>query len=310
VVFVVLADLLLTIRVYRPRARIPALPSEKTDVELGGSNSKPAVYFDYGTTGQGRSNKAHKHGVGIMAGWGEMRKEKLYIASIHWNDGPLLSAHWIPALLNFIREYGASNLYISILESGSWDETKSLLRSLDSELERLGVERSIILEDRTHEDEVNKVPEEGEKGWIWGTRGKKEMRRIPYLAAARNRAMGPLREMSQKAGKEKRLFDRVIWLNDVIFTVCLPFLPSPFCPTLSSPTVDWRIMLSLIRLGRRNKSPYYWPPETALTPQPAPLISQSQTKSTTPSRHATVSAFRPRPSSGLTSPRPLPDPPL
>jgi hypothetical protein len=63
-----------------------------------------------------------------------------------------------------------------------------------------------------------------------GTTRKKEMRRIPYLAAARNRAMVPLRELAGREGEQRRVFDKVVWLNDVIFSVC-PLSPSPFIPS-------------------------------------------------------------------------------
>jgi len=48
----------------------------------------------------------------------------------------------------------------------------------------------------THEDEVTRVPEQEEQGWIWTSRGRKELRRIPYLAGLRNQAMGRLRELA------------------------------------------------------------------------------------------------------------------
>jgi hypothetical protein len=96
------------------------------------------------------------------------------------------------------------------------------LRGLDTELEKLGVERSVVLSDKTHEDEINRVPVEVEKGWIWSTRGKIEMRRLPFLARTRNAAMEKLRELAVRSDAEggSRTFDRVLWLNgDVIFRV-------------------------------------------------------------------------------------------
>ena len=66
--------------------------------------------------------------------------------------------------------------------------------------------------------ELKNVPseEDGREGWIFTGRGEKgwEVRRIPYLARLRNRAMEPLLEMSPG-----RVFDRVLWINDVVFTV-------------------------------------------------------------------------------------------
>lgn len=153
--FVVVVDLVLTIRVYTPRARIAPLPvSNPLDQ---GIDSHPSLHF--GNGGWNTTAKAgSSNGSGDRVKGGKKEKEKLYIASVHWNDAEILSSHWIPALLNLVREYGKENLFILILESGSWDEAKDLLRSLDSSLGALGVERSIVLDDGTHEDDIAKRP--------------------------------------------------------------------------------------------------------------------------------------------------------
>jgi hypothetical protein len=148
--------------------------------------------------------------------------ERIYIASLAWNDEEILREYWITALLDLVSHCEKGNIYVSILESGSWDGTKDALRGLDTELEKLGVERSVVLSDKTHEDEINRVPVEVEKGWIWSTRGKIEMRRLPFLARTRNAAMEKLRELAVRSDAEggSRTFDRVLWLNgDVIFRV-------------------------------------------------------------------------------------------
>jgi hypothetical protein len=148
--------------------------------------------------------------------------ERIYIASLAWNDEEILREYWIPALLDLASHCEKGNIYVSILESGSWDGTKDALRGLDTELEKLGVERSVVLRDKTHEDEINRVPAEVEKGWIWSTRGKMEMRRLPFLASTRNAAMEKLGELAVRGDAEggSRTFDKVLWLNgDVIFRV-------------------------------------------------------------------------------------------
>ena len=40
---------------------------------------------------------------------------------------PLLSKHWIPSLLGLIDKLGRENVFVSILENGSIDDTKELL---------------------------------------------------------------------------------------------------------------------------------------------------------------------------------------
>jgi hypothetical protein len=51
---------------------------------------------------------------------------------------------------------------------------------------------------------------------------RKELRRISYLAGIRNQVMDKVRYLAERMdGQGKRSFDKVLWLNDVIFTVSL-----------------------------------------------------------------------------------------
>ena len=151
-----------------------------------------------------------------------VHKERIFIASMHWNNEAIIRSHWSPAVLDLVQHFGVSNVYVSIVESGSWDDTKGALRELDKELGKLGAKRSIDLHESTHKDEIERVPSTQESGWILTSRGKKELRRIPYLADIRNRVMYKLKELEQQPeqGGGGR-FDKILWLNDVIFTVCL-----------------------------------------------------------------------------------------
>jgi hypothetical protein len=141
-------------------------------------------------------------------------KERIYIASIHWNNEAVLRSKWIEAVVNTIKVLGPENVYVSVYESGSWDDTKGALRVLNSTLEELGVPRSIILDESTHLDEISKPPGSSE-GWIDTPRGKRELRRIPYLAKLRNVSLKPLADLALRGIK----FDRILFLNDVVFTV-------------------------------------------------------------------------------------------
>lgn len=156
---------------------------------------------------------------------GSGKKERVFIASMHWNNERIIRSHWSSAVLDLVKHFGAENVYISVAESGSWDNTKGALRDLDGELGKLGVERNIELKDITHKDEIERTPAPNEAGWIQTSRGKKELRRIPYLAEIRNNVMAKLQDLAEgKDGREPRVFDKVIWLNDVVFTV---FPPTP-----------------------------------------------------------------------------------
>ncbi|KAL9027805.1 MAG: hypothetical protein Q9196_003726 [Gyalolechia fulgens] len=141
-------------------------------------------------------------------------RERIFVASIHWNNEAILRSHWNEAVLRLVEHFGPKNIYISILESGSWDDSKGALRLLDGELERLGAQKTIVLDEATHADEIARTP--GTSGWIDTARGKKELRRIPYLSRLRNRSLEPLAKLAEEGTK----FDRVLFLNDVVFDVC------------------------------------------------------------------------------------------
>jgi hypothetical protein len=146
--------------------------------------------------------------------------DRIFIASIHWNNEFVIRSHWSTAVLDLVEHFGANNVYISISESGSWDNTKGALRDLDMQLGELGVERSIETLETTHKDEIEHTPGPNEEGWIWTSRDRKELRRIPYLAGIRNRVMEKLNQLAERSnGQDARTFDKILWLNDVIFTV-------------------------------------------------------------------------------------------
>ncbi|RFU33789.1 hypothetical protein B7463_g2534, partial [Scytalidium lignicola] len=147
------------------------------------------------------------------------RKDRIFIASMHWNNEQIIRSHWSAAVLDLVKYFGADNVYISIIEGGSWDDTRGALQELDRKLEALGVERSIEFTSKTHKNEIERQPGPDEEGWIWTSRNKKELRRIPYLADIRNQVMEKLNQLSeQNNGQEERQFDKILWLNDVIFT--------------------------------------------------------------------------------------------
>lgn len=140
--------------------------------------------------------------------------ERYFIASIHWNNEAILRSHWVHAVSELIKYLGPENTYTSVLESGSWDNSKAALRGLEEALTRLGAPHNVVLDETTHLDEISKPPSSG-SGWIWTPRKKKELRRIPYLSKLRNRVM---EDMTKADGHLERPFTKVIWLNDVIFT--------------------------------------------------------------------------------------------
>lgn len=165
------------------------------------------------------SNPAPKRTSTLPA---HLRNEKIFIVSIHRNSEYTLRLYWNGALLKLITALGPENVFVSILESGSQEDTKGALRDLQGKLKELGVENKIELDidANAQAQELAKVPAEGEDrtGWMFTGRGRKgwELRRIPYLSRLRNRAMEPL--LSREEDGKPR-FDRVLWINDVVFTV-------------------------------------------------------------------------------------------
>ncbi|CAG7916382.1 unnamed protein product [Penicillium olsonii] len=140
------------------------------------------------------------------------RKERIYIASVNWNNEQVLRSHWNKALYTLVSELGAENVFVSIYESGSYDNTKGALRELDWQLNKLGIPRNITLSPVTHQDEIA-APAKGE-GWITTPKGNTQLRRIPYLARIRNLSLLPLQDLARKG----ITFDKILFLNDVVFT--------------------------------------------------------------------------------------------
>lgn len=141
----------------------------------------------------------------------KVRGQRIFIASIHWNNEPILRSNWNLAVLELVEYFGPENVHVSIYESGSWDDSKEALRVLDHDLERRGVPRTVKLNETTHADELKQPATDG---WIQTPRGKQELRRIPYLSKLRNLALEPLHSVG-----DRTKFDKVLFLNDVVFTV-------------------------------------------------------------------------------------------
>lgn len=142
--------------------------------------------------------------------------KSVYIASVQWNSEPILRSHWIPSLLDLVKALQAVhvNIYISIYENGSRDGTKKALSELERSLTKMNVNNTIKLDVETHEEVINKSKAQP-SGWLETMYGK-ELRRIPHLANIRNRALDPLIALN-KAGI---MFDKILYLNDVVYSVC------------------------------------------------------------------------------------------
>ncbi|KAK4144577.1 glycosyltransferase [Dichotomopilus funicola] len=138
---------------------------------------------------------------------------RIFIASLHWNNEKILRSDWNRGVMELVRAFGAANVFVSVYESGSWDNSKGALRELDADLEKAGVARKIILEDETHKDLIEGASEQ--EGWIKTADGRTMPRRIPYLSRLRNLSLQPLVELAENG----TTFDQVLFLGDVVFSV-------------------------------------------------------------------------------------------
>lgn len=158
----------------------------------------------------------------------------IFIVSVHRNTGKILPA-WSAAVLALIDHLllhsgnDKSKIYFSALESGSQDDTKDKLTELKWHLEERGVPNTVSLGMTVWEqlDEMWARPDpQGPRqpGWIWNPEDKVyDLRRITYLARERNRAMEPMWALEKEKGIK---FDKVLWVNDVIFDVNNPAHPA------------------------------------------------------------------------------------
>jgi len=151
-----------------------------------------------------------------------LQQPRVFIAAILANCAPLLSNYWIPSLLSLMDKLGRDNVYVSILENGSVDDTRGLLKELEAKLLERRVSYSLQFEDQFRDGVAFQkhgllqklLGEEGTgDNWIMTDKGWFP-RRISYLAQLRNMVIEPIKNSS-------RQFDKILFINDVIFSVCL-----------------------------------------------------------------------------------------
>lgn len=123
---------------------------------------------------------------------------KVFIVSNLYNSEDILPTY-AASLGNLIRHLGPENVFVSIYESHSEDQTKPLLAQLDRDLARMNVSRRILSDDRA----VRK-----------GKFTSSVQDRVDFLVKVRNIAMEPLTEADQAT----RQFGHVLWINDIVFT--------------------------------------------------------------------------------------------
>ena len=133
-------------------------------------------------------------------GRGNLNNEKVFIAaSIYDRDGRLAGGAWGRAILDLIDILGNDNVYLSIYENDGGDEARIALKRFETGVQ---CQHSLIFEDHLPLDNLPHVTLPN---------GSKRVKRIAYLAEARNRALRPL------AARSLKKYDKLLFLNDVVF---------------------------------------------------------------------------------------------
>lgn len=136
---------------------------------------------------------------------------RVFITALLKDNEDILQAGWSDAVVNLTRTLGPENVWISIHESGSQDGTKRELHMLDMRLRELGAGTDIKMAD-LGEDMHTMMPKDG-SGWL-EVKGKRRLRRIPWLAGLRNINIESLTRLTAK----NITLDKILFLNDVVFT--------------------------------------------------------------------------------------------
>lgn len=133
-------------------------------------------------------------------GRGNLDNQKIFIAtSIYDRNGHLAGGAWGQAILNLIDILGHDNVYLSIYENDGGDEAQTALKRFETEVR---CQHSLIFENHLPLNNISHITLPN---------GSKRIKRIAYLAEARNKALRPLNEASAQK------YDKVLYLNDVVF---------------------------------------------------------------------------------------------
>ena len=126
--------------------------------------------------------------------------EHVFIAaSLHDPDGALLNGKWGSLVQELVDLLGPENTFVSIFESDSGEEGAAALRKYET---RFHSSHKFVAVDEVQLEypAIITLPD-----------GAEAVRRIEYLAQARNRALAPLMD------KGVPKYDKILFLNDVLF---------------------------------------------------------------------------------------------
>lgn len=143
-------------------------------------------------------------------GRGNLENQRVFIAaSLFDPDGNIASGAWGEAVIALVDLLGPDNVFVSIYESDSGQVGP---RALDGFKSKLQCHHSIETEATFSDEHYSATP------LVLLDDGSIAMKRIPYLAHVRNRALEPLRRDHWSWNQTRRHYDKVLFLNDVIFS--------------------------------------------------------------------------------------------
>lgn len=133
-------------------------------------------------------------------GRGNPDKQKIFIATtVYDKEGCLVKGDWGNSIINLIEILGSDNVFLSIYQNGKGEEARHALKAYEH---RVPCRHEFVFEDHMSLDNLPRItlPD-----------GSQRVKRISYLAEARNRALRPLNQVPATK------YDKLMFLNDVFF---------------------------------------------------------------------------------------------
>ncbi|KAJ7108060.1 capsular associated protein [Mycena crocata] len=154
------------------------------------------AFLLFGPTYPSSGRSSHMHPASPLPDLKGNGTATYFIAANLYNYGVHLPV-WTKQLSLLIKHLGPDNVFVSIYESNSHDQTKDLLREFETRLRHGGVRSSVVLDTDARRRDG------------WSSNGHE---RVQYMADMRNKALEPL-----QGGLDGKRFDRIIFFNDVYF---------------------------------------------------------------------------------------------
>ncbi|KAJ0422102.1 cryptococcal mannosyltransferase 1-domain-containing protein [Aspergillus carlsbadensis] len=125
-------------------------------------------------------------------------RQRIFIASVI-NNGRSLPEGWNEAVVGLADAFGSDNIFVSIYETGSSENTKNSLHDLDKSLETNRIGRRVITSVTEPQNAASR---------------DHDSHHPPYIPQLRNKCLEPLYDL-RGAGL---FFDRILFLSDIAFT--------------------------------------------------------------------------------------------